>query len=83
MDLIRTDINGREMGYVLNANIDVEIGEAKDALNDFEVEFRRENWTREITHGCRLIAVNTEYGGIVKEIETNTDAETITVKGYT
>ena len=40
MDLIRTDIYGRELGYVLNANIDFEIGES-DNINDFEIEFKR------------------------------------------
>ena len=38
MDLIQTDIYGREDGYVLKANIDFEVGEdEKDSINDFEV----------------------------------------------
>ena len=40
MELIWTDSNGRELGYIQNANIDMEIGEdEKDSINDFEIEF--------------------------------------------
>lgn len=83
MDLIRTNVDGREEGYVQRANVDFEIGEADDAINDFEVEFKRQDWTGEISEGCRLFLPGTEYGGIVKEISTSTAAGTITVKGYT
>ena len=83
MDLIRTNVDGREEGYVQRANVDFEIGEADDAINDFEIEFRRQDWTGEISEGCRLFSPETEYGGIVKEISTSTAAGTITLKGYT
>lgn len=84
MDLISTDVYGRETGYVLNANVDFEIGEdSKDSINDFEVEYKRDIWTGDITHGCRMFSPDTEFGGIVKEITTDTKADTIKVKGYT
>ena len=39
MELIYTDPNGKELGYILNANIDMEIGEdEKNSINDFEIE---------------------------------------------
>lgn len=42
MELIYTDPNGKELGYILNANIDMEIGEdEKNSINDFEIEFKR------------------------------------------
>ena len=41
MELIYTDTQGKELGYV-NAAIDMEVGE--DASNDFEVEFKRYEW---------------------------------------
>lgn len=41
MELIQTDIYGKELGYVMNANIDFEVGaEEKDSINDFELEFK-------------------------------------------
>lgn len=84
MELIRTDEQGRELGYVLNGNIDMEVGEdEKNSINDFEVEFRRENWDGGITYGSRLICLNTEFGGIVKQIYTDTEDDSIKVKGYT
>lgn len=84
MELIHTDIYGREIGYVLKANIDFEIGEdEKDSINDFEVEFKRYYWTGEIAYGCRMFSPNTEYGGLVQEITTDTNANNIKAKGYT
>ena len=83
MDLIQTDQKGREVGYVLKANIDFEVGEEKDSINDFEVEFKGYYWTGEITHGCRLFSPDTEYGGIVKQIFTSTRENSVRVSGYT
>lgn len=84
MDLIQTDIYGREDGYVLKANIDFEVGEdEKDSINDFEVEFARHYWTGNITYGCRMFSPNTEFGGIVREISTDTRANTVVVNGFT
>lgn len=83
MDLIRTSIDGREEGFVLGANVDFEIGEADDAINDFEVEFRRQDWKGDIVEGCRIFSPGTEFGGIVRQTTTSTAAGIITVKGYT
>jgi len=84
MELIVTDILGRETGYVLNANIDFEIGEdAKDSINDFEIEYPRYIWTGEVGYGCRVFSPDTEFGGIVKGIATDTKADNIKLKGYT
>lgn len=82
MDLIRTDIYGRELGYVLNANIDFEIGES-DNINDFEIKFKRWYWDGSIQYGSRVYSPNTEYGGIVQEITTDSSANVIRAKGYT
>lgn len=84
MDLIRTDIYGKELGYVMNANIDFEVGsEEKDSINDFELEFKRWYWDGSVMCGCRMVSPDTEYGGIVSEITTDTSANNVKVKGYT
>ena len=62
MELIWTDSNGRELGYIQNANIDMEIGEdEKDSINDFEIEFARRNWNGELVGaGFMFQGVNLE-----------------------
>lgn len=84
MELIWTDSNGRELGYIQNANIDMEIGEdEKDSINDFEIEFARRNWNGELNSGSRIYVPRSEFGGVIKEIETDTKADTIKLRGYT
>lgn len=83
MELIKTDPSGREIGYVMKANIDFEIGDSDDSINDFEVEFKRWHWDGSITYGSRLFSPDTEYGGIVRQISTDTQNSVIRAKGYT
>ena len=83
MELIQTDTSGKELGNIMKANIDFEVGEEKDSINDFEVEFKRYYWTGDVKMGCRIFSPNTEFGGVVSQIDTDTGANTITVKGYT
>lgn len=83
MDLIKTDANGREIGYVMNANIDFEIGDNDDSINDFEVEFKRWHWDGTIDYESRLYSPGTEFGGIVKQLGTNTQSNSIIARGYT
>lgn len=83
MELVKTDATGRELGYVIGARIDFEIGAEPESINDFEVEIKRWDWDGSITHESRLFVPDTEYGGIVREIYTSTAANTIQAKGYT
>lgn len=80
MELIYTDTQGKELGYV-NAAIDMEVGE--DASNDFEVEFKRYEWDGTVENGCYFYVPETELGGIAREVKTSTKTNSITVKGYT
>ena len=84
MELIYTDPIGKELGYILNANVDMEIGEdEKSSINDFEIEFKRSGWNGTVEFGSQVYVPDTEYGGIVREVPTSTKANSITVKGYT
>ena len=83
MELIQTDSYGREIGYVDKANVDFEIGDSNDSINDFEIEFKRWHWDGSVAYGTRMYALDTEYGGIVREISTDTKDNVITAKGYT
>lgn len=84
MDLIKTNPYGIQLGYIRNANIDFEIGaDEKDSINDFEIELKRWNWDGSIGYGARVFSPDTEYGGIVREISTDTSANIIRAKGDT
>ena len=84
MELVYTDPIGKELGYILNANVDMEIGEdEKSSINDFEIEFKRSGWNGTVEFGSQVYVPDTEYGGIVREVTTSTKANSITVKGYT
>lgn len=84
MELIKTNPYGRQIGYVMNANFDFEVGEdEKESINDFEIEMKRWNWDGSIEYGSQVFSPDTEYGGIVKEISTDTSTNVIRAKGYT
>ena len=80
MDLIKTDQYGRQIGYVQGANIDFEVGaDEADSINDFEIELKRWNWDGSIRFGTRVFSPDTEYGGIVREISTDTSTNEHTI----
>ena len=85
MELIRTDGYGNEIEFMQNVDVDFEISSANDAsaLNDFSIDINRNDWSADISTGCRVFAPNTEYGGIIGKITTSTAENRITVSGYT
>ena len=64
MELIYTDPIGKELGYILNANVDMEIGEdEKSSINDFEIEFKRSGWNGTVEFGSQVYDVKlTDFG---------------------
>lgn len=55
MELVYTDPIGKELGYILNANVDMEIGEdEKSSINDFEIEFKRSGWNGTVEFGSQV-----------------------------
>lgn len=78
MELILTDINGidiRRMDYI---KADFDIGNE----NDFEIAVSADDWQEDVQFGARLYVPNTEYGGIVGELETSTAENVIYIRGY-
>ena len=61
-------------------NFDVELSATK---MDFELTVPYSAWDGTITYDCRIYVPDTEYGGIVKEIESDTNNQVIFVRGYT
>lgn len=84
MDLIKTDRYGRSLGIVQGNTVDFEIGvDNSDSINDFEIEMKRWQWDGSIEYGSRVFALETEYGGIIREFSTDTSANAIRIKGDT
>lgn len=78
MDLILATSSGVEE-CVLNYDFDIDIG----ASNDFQVNLSYGTWDDRIQIGKRLYIPGTEYGGIIKYIQSDTTTGIITLKGFT
>ena len=65
---------------VMNAYIDMAVGSNE---NNFEVKVSRQKWDGRMTFGNVLYIKNTEYGGIIGEVDTNTAEDKISLIGYT
>lgn len=78
MDLILATSSGVEE-CVLDYDFDIDIG----ATNDFQVNLSYGTWDDRIQIGKRLYIPGTEYGGIIKYIQSDTTTGIITLKGFT
>lgn len=61
-------------------DFDVELSSSK---MDFELKVPYSSWDGSITYDCRIYIPDTEFGGIVKEIESDTNNKVICARGYT
>jgi len=77
MDLILADASGAEE-CVLDYDFDMDIGKT----NDFEISLSYGTWDDRLQMGKRVYIPDTEYGGIIKRIDTSTNTEEIKLKGY-
>lgn len=77
--LILADQNLRDICPVMDAGIDIAIGEE----NDYEIKILRDEWRSEYTFGNVFYVKDTEYGGIVGEVDTSTAEDTISLLGRT
>ena len=77
--LILTDQNLRDICPVMDSGIDIAIGDE----NNYEIKVRRDKWRSEYTFGNAFYIKETEYGGIIGEVNTNTAEDTISLLGMT
>lgn len=77
--LILADQNLKDIAPVMNAEIDIAIGEE----NDYEVKIPRDEWRSEYTFGNVFYIKDNEYGGIIGEVDTSTAEDTISLLGRT
>lgn len=78
--LILADRNLKDIDPVMDADIDIAIGSDE---NDYEIKVRRDQWRPEYTFGNVFCVKNTEYGGIIGEVDTSTAEDTISLLGRT
>lgn len=73
--------SGEEQGKLSDsADVDLDIGDS----NDFEVTVAASEWNPEtLGYGCRLYIPNTEYGGIIQDIESVTATGNVILRGDT
>lgn len=79
MDLILTDVNGNDIRTLDFSKADFDLANEKD----FEITIPLEWWKNDIIKNCRIYQPNSEVGGLVGEIETDTSTNEIKVRGYT
>ena len=78
-ELILADPDGKEVRAILEAEIDLEIGET----NEFEIAVSRIGFEDDIPDKSRIFNPGTEYGGLVRRITTATEFNSVTLGGYT
>lgn len=78
MDMILATADGREERF-LTEDFDLDVGET----NDFQITTSYSTWAGDIQIGKLVYIPGTEYGGIIKDIESATNTGQIYVKGYT
>lgn len=80
MELIYTDVNGKDIGaFGKRTQIDFEIG-LSDTKNDFTITMPMEDYDNRIGKGS-IVYSNTEIGGIVIGLESNTKTKKVTLYG--
>lgn len=78
MELILANKHFVDEKRIFNAAIDVQLGDT----NDFEIKIKRGDYDSEYKCGNIIYAPQTEYGGVIGEINTQTSLDIITCKGF-
>lgn len=78
-NLIVADSSGKELRYLDFSSYDFEVGKTE---NSFQVEIKRQEY-KYIPKSGRIYIPGTEYGGLFRELDTNTKEDTISPGGMT
>lgn len=79
MELIITDLNGRQVRMLSNYNADFDLSGQKT----FEVTLPAAQYSDDMTYGCRVFVAGTETGGLIGDIFTDTASDTVSLIGLT
>ena len=83
MDMIYTDINYNELGYLDQCDIDIEIGKYGVATNDLSLKINSNTRDEKLGEGSLIYSNDSEFGGIITSTEVDTSTMTIDFKGKT
>lgn len=83
MELIFTDNLYKEIGYLKQCDIDMEVGSVltSNATNDFTISMAIDKLPPEIIYGSLIYEIGTEFGGIVNGIGADTALNKATIYG--
>lgn len=77
--VIAADPQGRELAYLDDAEVDVDIG----TDNDFELIISMSDYGENYAYGNRIFIPDTEYGGLIEDMNVITANDEIKLTGYT
>lgn len=77
--IILADKNGTEIKYLDGVEADIDIG----TDNDFELKTSVQNWDKQMTFDSLVYIEGTEFGGSIKEVESDTSQNVIYARGNT
>ena len=83
MDLIYTDSNFTEKGFLNGVSMDMEIGEYSVSQNDFELTVPIDSHDPVFNDGSLFYCEGTEYVGMIDNKKDSTSNNNITCKGKT
>lgn len=83
LEFIYTDSNYKELGYLKDILLDLEIGKYGISENDFELTLSTIDRDSQFDDGSLFYCENTEYGGMIFNKKVDTSNDTITFKGKT
>lgn len=84
MDLIYTDVNYKEIGFLKKCDIDFELGSfATSSKNDFQITMSIDQLPQEIEYGSLIYELGTEVGGMVIGIGSDTSINKAYIYGVT
>lgn len=79
MELILASASGQDIAPIMKPSLDMEIG----GENDFELILPVNRWDDRLSAGNIIYVPDTEFGGRIGGIETDTASDTITLSGMT
>ena len=77
--VIVADKNGKELRELLFSSYDIEVGKTE---NSFQFQIKQQEYET-IPSGARIYIPDTEYGGLFRELQTNTKEDVICPGGLT
>ena len=81
MDVILANKNGEQIRCLVNPDFDAQINGSND--KDFSLAIQSAEWRDDFAFGARLFVQDTEIGGIIGEIYSDTELDRICVQGRT